>query len=149
MKDILYRKICFDESINSFIVEARGKNEEGKKEFYENNFPLDKFLEIEDLPILDNDIYNIYIEQPIGVHIKNDLEGSIIELTSKELDLCLQLADKAMEGKYDELNKPPSTDEQVQKFIEEFFTETEEEPIQQKDLLAEFFAELEEEESKD
>lgn len=149
MKDISYRKICFDESINRFIVEVRGRDEQGAKEFYKGSFPLDKFLKVEEFNLLEGDIYSIYIEQPINVTTKQNLDGTEEFLSEDEISVCVGFADKAMTGAYDEFNKPPSTDEQVQKFIEEFFGEVEEEPIQQRDLLAEFFAELEEEESKE
>jgi len=146
MKEISYKKITFDESINRFTLELRGKDEEGNKSFYKNGFPLDKFLEIEDgFTLLDGDVYFIYIEQPVNVTTKSWLDGSIQILTKEEQTICDDIANKAIAGSYDDLNKPPSNDEQVQKFIDEFFSETENTPVQQKDLLAEFFAEIEEE----
>lgn len=146
MKEVKYKKICFDERINRFIVELRGKDEEGKKAFYNGNFPLDKFLDTEEFSLLKDDVFSIYVEDPPGIFTKQYLDGKEEPLTEEEAAICSNFANKATTGAYDEFNKPPSTDEQVQKFIEEFFEEVEDEPIQQRDLLAEFFAELEEEE---
>lgn len=117
--------------------------DEGKGPKKVVSIPLGKFLEDEtDFTLLDGPCHRIYLEEPLGVYEKHFLDGSIAILSEEEQNVCRQIVDRAMNGSYDELLKPPSVDEQVDAFIKDFFEETDA-PIKQKDFLEEFFNEIE------
>jgi len=128
-------------------------DEESKRPRQEIVIPLAKFLEVEkEFDLLKGSCYSIYIEERPGrrgYYEKQFLDGSSMPLNKHEITVCKIIVDNALiERKYDDLTKPPSSDEQVEEFIKSFFEETEE-PIEQRNLLAEFFEELEQSESSE
>lgn len=131
------------------ITQEFDENSKGPRQ--EIVIPLAKFLEVEkEFDLLKGSCYSVYIEERPArknVYIKQFLDGTSLPLNKHEITVCKIIVDNALiERKYDDLTKPPSSDEQVEEFIKSFFEETEE-PIEQRNLLAEFFEELEQSEA--
>lgn len=124
-------------------------SDEERQPLIEEIFSYEKMVEHEPrlAEILKGPVCSIYIEG-VGNNLYTELkyvDNRHTPMNDDDVRYCIDLVKEVcINKKYEELNKPPSIDKQLEDFIENFFDEEEEKaPLEQKDFLEDFFAEVE------
>lgn len=149
MTDYKYIKFNVDDLKQKMVFfEYLPKSEGNKLPIIERAIPLAKLLDVEQRleTFLEGEVAGIYLEFGPNTHVLEKIYEDRVEntLSDEMLEYVLDLTKRAcVDKEFDELLKPPSIDEQVEDFINEFFTDDESENINQEDFLSDFFSELE------
>ena len=128
----------------------RDTSENKKNPGIERTFPFDEFIEKESRlkEMLEGDVYSIYLQDSYTE--KKSLDGTFIPLEESEIEYITDIVKKAcITFDYDDLLNKTLVDDQIDKFIKEFFDKpTENQTNTQDDFLAQFFKDIEDSEEK-
>lgn len=128
----------------------RDTSENKKNPGIERTFPFEEFLEKESRlkEMLEGDVYSIYLQDSYTE--KKSLDGSLVPLSDEETEYILEIVKKAcITFDYDELLTRTLVDDQIDKFIRDFFDKPAEDQANvQDDFLAQFFKDIEDSEEK-
>ena len=145
-----YLKFHIDEMKQKKVFVVYKEIKAGEKtSLHQRALPLDLLAEKEPkvLEMVEGEIIGVYYERRGKDNIVSEVQNGIVNvpILDEDIQYIEELSVKiAVEGKYDDLLKPPTVDEQVEDFIKEFFENDQTEPLEQKDFLAEFFDDISE-----
>lgn len=138
-----------DNDVNFTIVsKVRNSRKEPLKTKF---FNIKKLSEVEPLflSLYNDDIKLVHVEKNFNGDLVSEVkyfDGKKEYLSKSDLELVEDLVQRiSLNEEFDYINKPPSHDDEVEKFIKEFFSEekNEKQLSDDEELLEEFFKEIE------